>query len=104
MLRFGAIPTENLPDKSHPSQPTKERKHTSVVQERVVKQAKTDLQQSLEEVVKRAAKLKIPAWQQGSASNQLRLKLFEEECMIPKFDIYLIHLWLAAATKSSNLH
>eukprot|EP00795_Rhopilema_esculentum_P015307 gene15307-6524_t len=89
VLRFGAIPTENLPEKSHPSKPIKERKHTSVVQDRVVEQAKTDLYQSLEEVVKRAAKLKIPAWQQESVSNQLRLKLFEEECMIPKFELVI---------------
>eukprot|EP00795_Rhopilema_esculentum_P005611 gene5611-10820_t len=89
VLRFGVIPTENLPEKFHPLKPIKEYKHTSVVQDRVVEQAKTDLYQSLEEKVKRAAKLKIPAWQQESVSNQLRLKFFEEECMIPKFELVI---------------
>ena len=88
-LRFGAVPSENLPQKSHPSRPVKERRHLHIVQDKVVTQAKGMSYKSFEEVKKRVAKLKLPCWQQDVAENQLTLKQFEDNAMIPKFQLVI---------------
>ena len=88
-LRFGAVPSENLPQKSHPSRPVKERRHLHIVQDKVVTPAKGMSYKSFEEVKKRVAKLKLPCWQQDVAENQLTLKQFEDNAMIPKFQLVI---------------
>ena len=88
-LRFDAVPTENLPQKSHASKPVKERRHLNIVQDKIVTQPNCMSYQSFEEVTKRVAKLKLPTWQQKVSNSQLTLEQFEDTAMIPKFQLII---------------
>eukprot|EP00112_Aurelia_sp_Birch-Aquarium-sp1_P011129 Seg2347.5 transcript_id=Seg2347.5/GoldUCD/mRNA.D3Y31 product="hypothetical protein" protein_id=Seg2347.5/GoldUCD/D3Y31 len=87
-LRPGAVPTLNLPEKSHPAKQIAERRPISVVKE-FKEGEKQDCYKSFKELCKRTKRLKLPGWQLEESQAKLGLKLFVSPFSVPKFEIVI---------------
>ncbi len=85
------MPKLNLPEKSHEPKEVVERKHRNIVKDdqQLKFDQKSPLYKSFEEFVNRVRKLKLSSsgWCTEEFPNKVTFKLFEEQFVLPKFEI-----------------
>lgn len=87
-MRPGALPTLNLPEKSHEAKQTHRRPLTVVVGNNQ-DTLKKDCYKNFHELCGRTKKLKLPEWQQEHSQGKLVLRHYVSPLVIPKFEIII---------------
>ncbi|CAB4007370.1 uncharacterized transposon-derived, partial [Paramuricea clavata] len=88
-LVVGALPTINLPERSHQAKLAPARRPLTIVNQNAQNTTEKDCYKNFKELCERTKKLKLPEWQQECTSEKLVLKLFVSPLLIPKFEIII---------------
>ena len=88
-LRVGALPTVNLPERSHQAKYVLPRRPLTIVDQSSQDATKKDCYRSFKELCERTKKLELPEWQQEYTPEKLVLKLFVSPLLIPKFEVII---------------
>ena len=88
-LVVGALPTINLPERSHQAKLAPARRPLTIVNQNAQNTTEKDCYKNFKELCERTKKLKLPEWQQECTSEKLVLKLSVSPLLIPKFEIII---------------
>ena len=87
-LRPGALPTVNLPERSHEAKQVPARRPRTIVNKNLPVTRK-DCYKNFKELCERTKKLKLPEWQQEHIQGKMVLKQFVSPLLVPKFEIII---------------
>ena len=73
-LRVGALPTVNLPERSHEMKDVLPRRPLTIVNQNSQSTVEKDCYKNFKELCERTKKLKLPEWQQEYAPEKLVIK------------------------------
>ena len=88
-LRFGALPSKNLPQKSHPNEELKERRHLNIVKDIIREPRGNYCYATFKELCSRTEHLKLAQWEREILSNRISLRLCAEPFILPKYELVI---------------
>ena len=88
-LRFGALPSKNLPQKSHPKEELKERRHLNIVKDIIREPRGNYCYATFKELCSRTEHLKLAQWEREILSNRISLRLCAEPFILPKYELVI---------------
>ena len=89
-MRLNAVPTQNLPIKSHVLSKNPERRHLSVVNENSIAiETSESVYKSFSELNKRVGKLKLSDWDVKNTDTNISLKQFLHPYIVLKLEVII---------------